>query len=97
MSWDAISDPVENLPTEPCERALAFRNGLTAEATGSSMDSRAYKTLRAEFTADPATARVLPVASRPTKLQLFLPRSIPRTDTSMTFAPSSNPPIVARQ
>lgn len=32
----------------------------------------------------------LPVASSPTTLQLFLPRSIPRTGTSMTFAPSSN-------
>ncbi len=35
----------------------------------------------------------LPVASRPTTLQLFLPRSIPRTDTFVTLAPSSNDPL----
>lgn len=64
MSWDATHDPLESLPTEPYERALVFRNGLTAVATGSSMDSRVYKTLRAEFMADPATARLLPQFAR---------------------------------
>lgn len=35
----------------------------------------------------------LPVASRPTTLQLFLPRSVPRTDRLMPFAPSSTDPL----
>jgi hypothetical protein len=58
--WDDVNDPVANLPKEPSERALAFRNGLISEATGSSMDGNVYRLLRAEFMADPSTTLLLP-------------------------------------
>jgi Abortive infection C-terminus len=54
------TDPVAALPLERGERALAFRNGLISEATGSSIDNAVYRLLRSEFMADPATAKLLP-------------------------------------
>lgn len=54
------NDPVAALPSERSERALTFRNGLIAEATGSSIDGAVYRLLRAEFMADPATSKLLP-------------------------------------
>ena len=48
------------LPEGRAERVLAFRNGLTTEATGGSMDSDTYKLLRSEFMADPGTSNLLP-------------------------------------
>lgn len=57
---DGPFDPVASLPTERGERALAFRNGLTSQATGGSMDDARYRVLRSEFMADPDTAKLLP-------------------------------------
>ncbi|NIJ18354.1 hypothetical protein FHS95_000023 [Sphingomonas naasensis] len=67
MSFDFLSvgsgdlaDPIADLPGARGERVLAFRNGLTSEATGGSMDASVYRTLRAEFMGDPATATLMP-------------------------------------
>lgn len=57
---DQLSDPIADLPVARSERALAFRNGLTSEATGGSMDASVYRLLRTEFMADSATAALLP-------------------------------------
>lgn len=53
--WDEAE-----LPSDPFERALLLRNGLTSHATDGGMDPGTYKLLRKEFMSDPATTDLLP-------------------------------------
>ena len=57
---DQLPDPVDELPKDPAERAIALRNGLISHATDGSINERVYRILRKELMDDPATASLLP-------------------------------------
>lgn len=61
MAWgDEPSDPVEELPTDKLERAMALRDGLVAHCADGSIHERVYRLLRREFMTDPTTSKLLP-------------------------------------
>lgn len=55
-----FDDLLEDLPTDPLERAMALRNGLVSHSEGGSIDSRLYVALRRELMSVPVTAALLP-------------------------------------
>ena len=58
--WDELSDPLEELPTDPAERALALEQALIARARGGALPDRVYRVLRKELMDDPSTLALLP-------------------------------------
>lgn len=57
---DEPVDPVEALPSDKLERAMALRDGLVAHCADGSINERVYRLLRREFMKDPATSPLLP-------------------------------------
>lgn len=55
------NNPLEDLPTEPLERAMVLRNGLVALCEGQvKMNEAVYRLLRREFMNDPVTSALIP-------------------------------------
>lgn len=55
------NDPIADLPRDPLERAMAFRNGLVALCEGrDNMKDTVYRLLRREFMNNPAVSNLVP-------------------------------------
>ncbi|WP_139246426.1 hypothetical protein [Thalassovita taeanensis] len=51
---------LEALPEQRLDRALVLKNTIEAVATGGSLSTLVYQTLRSEFVSNPVTKRLLP-------------------------------------
>jgi hypothetical protein len=57
--------PLSDIPTDPLDRAMAFRNGLVSLCEGgANMNDAVYRTLRREFMSDPSLSHLVPAFVR---------------------------------